>query len=105
MSQLKIKCKGSRLSNLKDLKVIQGGLKTLSDENKAKLRNRIEQFGFDAPFFVWRDKILDGTQRKQVLEEMEADGWKIGKVPVCDIQAASLKEAKIFLESKDRWRD
>ena len=93
---IKINCKGSGLCELSRLKIIQGELKTLSPQNEVKLRKRIEKYGFDAPFFVWRNKILDGTQRKIVLEKMIEDGWKIpgGKVPVCQIKAENLNDAK-----------
>jgi hypothetical protein len=91
-----IKCKGSRSVPLASLVVIQGNLKDLSETNFAKLRWRIENKGFDAPLFVWGDMILDGTQRHRVLTQMLADGWQLagGLVPVCDIEADSLEEAK-----------
>jgi hypothetical protein len=94
--KIRIACHGSRLAPLASLEVIQGDLKELSTENYAKLRQRIETKGFDAPVFVWRDKILDGTQRCRVLGTMLADGWELpgGLVPVCDIEAADLEEAK-----------
>ena len=78
------------------LGVIQGDLKELTEENYAKLRGRIETKGFDAPLFVWQNAILDGTQRYRVLHRMLADGWELPDhmVPVCDIEAASLEEAK-----------
>ncbi|HUV67888.1 MAG TPA: hypothetical protein VMW24_28620, partial [Sedimentisphaerales bacterium] len=93
---IKIACKGSRMEKLTSLEVIQGALKELSPQNLAKLRTRIETKGFDAPFFVWQKKILDGTQRKKVLDAMIADGWTLarGEVPVCEIQATSLDDAK-----------
>lgn len=93
---VKINCKGSGLCELSKLKIIQGELKTLSPENEGKLRKRIEQYGFDAPFFVWRNKILDGTQRKIVLDKMVEDGWTLpgGKVPICQIKAKNLNDAK-----------
>ncbi len=93
---IKINCTGSGVCELKKLRVIQGELKTLSPENEAKLRKRIEKYGFDAPFFVWKNKILDGTQRKIVLDKMIEDGWKLpaGKVPVCQIKAKNLNDAK-----------
>lgn len=95
-NKIKIACKGSTTMPLSELKIIQGELKTLPAENKAKLRKRIEQKGFDAPLFVWDKNILDGTQRKIVLDEMVADGWELplGKVPVCEIRANNLEEAK-----------
>lgn len=94
--RIKIRCKGSRMELLSKLSVIQGGLKELSAGNLAKLRNRIETKGFDAPLFVWGNKILDGAQRKAALESLLAEGWTLpaGKVPVCDIEAESLDQAK-----------
>ena len=93
---IKIKCKGSGTAAIDSLKVIQGDLKSLSEENKAKLRTRIETLGFDAPVFVWRGHVLDGTQRIRVLKDMVADGWVLpkGQVPVCEIGAKNLGEAK-----------
>jgi hypothetical protein len=93
---IEIKCQGSRMAPLGSLVVIQGDLKELSDENCAKLRWRIEHKGFDAPLFVWNNMILDGTQRYRVLTKMIGDGWELagGVVPVCDIEAADLEEAK-----------
>lgn len=93
---IRIACQGSRMAKLDDLELIQGDLKELSAENYGKLRRRIEQKGFDAPLFVWENKILDGTQRYRVLNKMVEDGWVLPKnqVPVCDIEAASLEEAK-----------
>lgn len=97
MSQtVRIKCKGSRSAKLADLEIIQGELKELSEEAYVKLRKRIEKKGFDAPLFVWGRKVLDGTQRKRVLERMIEEGWTLpgGRVPVCEIEADSLEDAK-----------
>lgn len=93
---IRVVCQGSRMASLASLVVIQGELKELSEENYRKLRWRIETMGFAAPVFVWQDKILDGTQRTRVLQKMVEDGWKLpgGVVPVCDIAAQSLDEAK-----------
>lgn len=93
---IKISCKGSRMAKLDSLEIIQGDLKELSDENLGKLKKRIETKGFDAPFFVWQNMILDGTQRKRALESLIAEGWNLknGEVPVCDIKADSLNDAK-----------
>jgi len=92
--RLRIVCKGSHTVPLDRLKVIQGDLKLLDPEEAAKLRRRIETKGFDAPFFVWKNKILDGTQRYQVLQAIAADGWIIPDLPACEIKAKNLKEAK-----------
>lgn len=92
--QLKIACKGSHTVPLDRLKVIQGDLKSLGEEEEAQLRRRIETKGFDAPFFVWKNKILDGTQRYQVLKAMQEDGWVIPDLPACEIKARNSTEAK-----------
>jgi len=93
---IEIRCKGSKLYDFEKLQIIQGELKTLSKQNEEKLRQRIETYGFDAPFFVWRNKILDGTQRKKVIDSMLEEGWSLpqGKVPVCEIKAKNLNDAK-----------
>jgi len=93
---IEIKCKGSGLISIDDLEIIQGDLKKISPQNRKKLRHRIETVGFDAPLFVWRGKVLDGTQRLNILRDMLKDGWRLpqGKVPVCDIEARDLAEAK-----------
>jgi hypothetical protein len=91
-----IKCKGSRMAPLSSLEIVQGDLKELSKKNYEKLRQRIEEKGFDAPLFVWQNKILDGTQRFRVLGQMLKEGWELpgGMVPICDIDAVDLQEAK-----------
>jgi len=91
-----IKCKGSRMAPLSSLEIVQGDLKELSKKNYEKLRQRIEEKGFDAPLFVWQNKILDGTQRFRVLGQMLKEGWELpgGMVPICDIDAIDLQEAK-----------
>jgi len=93
---IRIVCKGSGMELLSNLQIIQGDLKELNEQNLKKLRRRIETKGFDAPFFIWQNKILDGTQRKKVLDAMLADGWRLpeGKVPVCEIKAENLQDAK-----------
>ena len=94
--KIQIKCKGSKNRKLSSLKILQGELKELSEENKTKLRKRIEKFGFDAPFFIYKSYILDGTQRLKVLQSMIEDGWELpkGEVPVVEIKATSIQDAK-----------
>lgn len=94
--RIRIACRGSHLVPLASLETIQGDLKELSEQNYNKLRQRIETKGFDAPLFVWQNKVLDGTQRCRVLGSMVVDGWELpgGLVPVCAIEAKDLEEAK-----------
>ena len=74
-----------------DLQRFQGGLKTLSRPEYAKLRDSILKYGFFVPVFVWQGQILDGHQRLFVVEK---EGWQIeGGVPVVEIQAKDKAEA------------
>jgi len=94
-----IKCEAADTLPLDDLEIIQGNLKDLTEANYEKLRSRIIERGFSFPIFVWKNKkknkILDGTHRKLVLEKMrDEEEWEIPPLPVCYIKAKNLKEAK-----------
>lgn len=102
LKEIKIKCHGSMTLELSQLEIIQGDLKDLSKKNFEKLKKQIIERGFSAPFFIWKDvsgptvkyKLLDGTQRCRVLNEMKRDGWKIPRLPACEIEAENIHEAK-----------
>jgi site-specific DNA-methyltransferase (adenine-specific) len=83
------------------LEAFQGELKELTDGEKAKLRHEIETRGFTEPITAWRKgkrlKVLNGHQRLAVLEEMDAQGLRIPKIPVNIIKAKNEKEAKLKL--------
>lgn len=82
------------------LEVLQGGLKTLTDDKYKKLRSSIIKHGFCFPFFVWQDDennkiwIIDGTQRFTALNRMKDEGYKIPQLPVVFIPAKSVEDAK-----------
>ena len=98
MKTIEIKCEGAATLSIEGLKEFQGKLKSLSPENKKKLKNNILKYGFSAPIFVWKKGeekyILDGKQWLIVLSEMQKAGYVIPDLPVAYIQAASWKEAK-----------
>ena len=98
MKTIEIKCEGAATLSIESLKEFQGKLKSLSPENKKKLKDNILKYGFSAPIFVWRKGeekyILDGKQRLVVLSELQKAGYVIPDLPVAYIQAASWKEAK-----------
>lgn len=79
------------------LKVLQGDLKTLTEENKAKLCKSILEHGYFIPAFVWCFKndmyILDATQRYYALESLEEQGYTIPKIPYITIDAKDKKDA------------
>lgn len=83
--------------NYKDLKILQGDLKTLNKEEKRKLHNSIKKYGYFVPAFIWRSGedmwILDATQRYYVLSEFEANGYSIPEIPYVTIEAKDRKEA------------
>jgi hypothetical protein len=95
--EIQIKCEGAALVDWKKLKNFQGDLKELTKSGFNKLRSRIVEKGFKAPFFVWKDHdyLLDGHQRIRVLEALKKEGFKIpAKLPTDYIYADSLEEAK-----------
>jgi len=100
---IKIACETKHSLPLADLTCLQGDLKTLSDENKAKLRKQIVEKGFIAPFFVWKNEengkvinyIIDGHQREVVLKDMASEGEELpGAFPVVYIEAKDERDAK-----------
>ncbi len=75
------------------LQRFQGNLKTLHQDQYAKLKASMESKGFFAPIFLWagHDYILDGHQRLNVLEREQ---WDVdGGIPVVDIEAVDEKDA------------
>ena len=78
MKTIEIKCEGAATLSIESLKEFQGKLKSLSPENKKKLKDNILKYGFSAPIFVWRKGeekyILDGKQRLVVLSELQKTG-------------------------------
>jgi len=95
-SEIKIKVKNCPLIPIDKLEIIQGNLKELSKVNYEKLKKRIARLGFDAPIFVWKGKVLDGTQRIRTVQKMIEDGYSLpgNKLPIVEIQAKDLNEAK-----------
>lgn len=76
----------------------QGGLKTLTKQNRDKLQKSIEHHGFAAPIFIWNDgeknHVIDGHQRLKTLLWMKNHGWIIPHLPVDYIQAVDKKDAR-----------
>lgn len=95
---IRIACTGAGQEYLQDLVPLQGNLKDLSKENYEKLKKEILELGFSEPISVWvnegKKKILNGHQRIRTLNQMVADGFECPQIPVCYIEAESLREAK-----------
>jgi hypothetical protein len=98
--KIKISCKGSREIPWQKLTPLQGNLKDLTKENFQKLKNEIIQEGFTDPINAWMDEngvwwILDGHQRLRVVKVMvEEEGWICPPLPVAEVFANTLAEAK-----------
>lgn len=98
---IRIACEGAGVIELDDLLALQGELKTLTDENAAKLTRELTETGFAFPFQLWRDPaatdgkryIIDGHQRLIVLSRLRADGWAIPALPYNWVDAATKQEA------------
>jgi len=87
---MKITCDCTKTRKLSELEEFQGDIKTISDKNLDKLIILIEQNGFNVPFQIWGNKIIDGHQRKKALTKM---GYT-GVVPVVSIEAENEKDAR-----------
>jgi hypothetical protein len=96
--EIEIKCKTDDRLDWHLLTDFQGNLKTRDDYQLTKLANSIKRNGFLFPFFVWSDSqnyyTLDGHGRLAALKLLENDGYVIGPVPVCYINAKDRSEAK-----------
>lgn len=98
MNNIRVTCKGSGFAKIDELINLQGELKLLSQNNLEKLKKSIIKYGFSAPVFVWQNEdkkyILDGVQRLRALDALIEEGWNIKNVPIVDIDAKDINEAK-----------
>jgi DNA modification methylase len=62
---------------------------------KAAMVNR----GFNFPVYIWADHlyIIDGAGRMEALAALESDGYVIPDLPIVEIQAANMQEAKALV--------
>ena len=98
-----IRCQGAGLIELDDLLGLQGGLKVLSPERRAKLEREIEETGFAFPFHIWREPgktgervrhLIDGHQRSLTLRYMRDEkGWVVPPLPFDWVDADTKQEA------------
>lgn len=98
-SEIRITCAGNTTVSLDELKDFQGNLKELSEDNYAKLRNSMIEFGFSFPIFYWQDEagtkwIIDAHQRIRTLSHMQKEGVVIPPLPADPIFATDRTEAK-----------
>jgi ParB-like chromosome segregation protein Spo0J len=79
----------------RQLKWLQGDLKSATPESLGKLVASIKKHGFIRPFKVWRGYILDGHLLQKALEQVEADGTAIPTKLLAEfVRCRNLKHAK-----------
>lgn len=68
----------------------------LKDDKRdtTKLENSILKSGWNFPVIIWKNFVIDGTGRKQAVENLIKKGHTIEKIPYVEIHAENLKEAK-----------
>lgn len=95
---LKIKCEGTQYIDFHQLNEFQEDIKTITREDLDKLKESIISRGYIKPGFIWKYEkklwILDMHQRLKALTELEKEGWYIPLIPVVEIFAKTVKEAK-----------
>jgi len=66
------------------------------DRNVSKLVNAIIKNGWSFPVFVWagHNYVIDGAGRKLAVEQLIKQGHEIKEIPVLEIEAKDLEEAK-----------
>lgn len=99
ITEITISCQGATSVSLDELQDLQGNLKDLTEDNYAKLRNSLIEFGFSFPIFFWQDEngakwIIDAHQRKRTLLKMRDEGILIPSLPADPIFAKDRAEAK-----------
>lgn len=99
LQKITIACKGTQTAKWKELQDFQGDLKKLPKDAEEKLKARIIEQGFFAPFFFWRKNgqayLIDGHQRKRALQALEAEGYEVPEeLPAVEIIAKDETEAK-----------
>lgn len=104
-SKLKIMCTGSEFIDYKELKDLQGRLKS-TDKNKIeRLAKSLKKFGLVNPLQIWRDGkdnyCFDAHHRKKALKILEDDNFEIPLLPVTNCLAKNIKEAKTLLLAKE----
>ena len=91
---MKITCKCDTTRNIKDLVIIQGDIKSMSKKDRKKLTNSLKKYGLMVPWIVWGNKVMDGTQRTDILIN---NLNYLGDVPVVEIEANSEDDARAKL--------
>jgi hypothetical protein len=95
---LEVKCDCSETVDWHELKEFQGGLKSRDDSDYEKMKTSLLKYGWSFVMYYWNDGktkwILDGHNRKHVLQNLEKEGYFIPPLPAIEVYAKDKKEAK-----------
>ena len=85
-------------TSYKNLKDLQGNLKTISKENLEKLKQSIIKYGIFVPKFVWIENnknywIEDGHQTIKALVALEKEDYVIPDIPYVKVECENKKDA------------
>jgi len=96
MSIIENKVKELRTLSSDDFLALEFNTLKADKRDVTKLKNAILKGGWSFPVYVWKDNdyVIDGKGRKQAVEELIKEGHTITEIPVVDIEAKDLKEAK-----------
>ena len=98
---MEIRCTTEDHLELGELTEFQGGLKSRTDADYAKIITSIKKYGFSFPFFVWShdgiNHVLDGHGRLGALQLMQSKGEVIPPLPVVYVNCKDEEAAKNLL--------
>lgn len=99
---IKISCEGTATVDYLNLVDFQGDLKELNEKGFEALKAEILRHGFAFPVIVWKNKgkhfIVDGHQRVRTVRTLvERFGYACPELPIVEVKAKTLKEAKELL--------
>jgi len=96
MSIIENKVKELRTLSSDDFLALEFNTLKSDKRDVTKLKNAILKGGWSFPVYVWKDNdyVIDGKGRKQAVEDLIKEGHTIKEIPVVDIEAKDLEEAK-----------
>jgi len=96
MTSIQNKVKELRTLSSDDFLALEFNTLKADKRDVTKLKNAILKGGWSFPVYVWKDNnyVIDGKGRKQAVEELIKEGHTITEIPVVDIEAKDLEEAK-----------
>ena len=95
---ISIKCDCDKTIDFHELQSFQGGLKERTESDYEKAKTSILKYGWSFVLYYWNDGkkkwIIDGHNRVEVLNRLEAEGYLIPPIPAIEVFCKNRKEAK-----------